>query len=879
MIGWLKDLFLRRRLERDLAEEIQQHLDEKTDALVAGGLSREDAALAARRAFGNVTRTEEQGRDVWRFLALEDLFADIRFGLRQLRKSPAFALASILTLALGIGANTTVFSLVHAVVLRPLPYPESDRLVSVKSLDIRGGPHPAALSYPTFFDFRAENSIFEHIVSYRDAEFTLSGTEQPLHLRGQIVSSDLFQMLHVQPVLGRGFLPPEEAAAERVVILSHELWRGRFGGDAAIVGTTLTVDGLPHTVVGVAPPRFEFPIAPDPVQMWTTLAKDAASSTFQPITKQRGARTLNAMARLKPGVSIEQAQAQMDTVAASLAARYPDSNKSLPRTYVRPEIDHVVGDARAPLFILLGAVGLVLVVACANIANLLLAHAEERAREFTVRAAVGAGRGRIVRQLITESLTLSLIGCAAGLAVAAWSIRLFRVLPVPRISEASIDARVLAFSLALAVITSVLFGLVPALRAASTDLGGGGLNDGSRTSTPGSDRLRHGLCVAQVALGLILVSGAGLLTGSFLHLVRRDLGFRPGGLLTFSVDLPGKQYAGSRQLDFHARLLDELRNLPGVTSSALATPLPLTGDQMNIAFDIQQRPAPPAQRPRANMAIVTPGFFRTFGVPVLEGRDFVERDDATSAPVLIVNRAFAERFFPGENALGKRIEPGATSDDTGTRMREIVGVVGNARQSALKMEEEPIYYFPYRQLPWCCPSVVVRSAIAPAGLAPALRGTVAALDKQLAIYDLRTADEMLAMGVSAPRFLMLLLGSFAGIALLLTSIGLYGVLASSVVTRTREMGVRMALGATRQQVLAIVLRRAMLLLLAGLSIGLVGAVAGNRLLSTMLVGVTPQNPLLIAAACVVLTMTAAAAAYLPARRAASIDPVRALHSE
>jgi predicted permease len=878
MIGRVRDLLLRRRLERDLAEEIRQHLDEKTDALMAGGLSREDAVRAARRAFGNVARIEEMGREVWRFSAIEDALADVRFALRQLRRSPAFAFAGILTLALGIGANTTVFSVVNAVVLRALPYPESDGLVSVKSRDIRGTPQPADLSYPTFFDFRDENTVFEHIVSYRDSEFTLTGTDQPLHLRGQIVSSDLFAMLHVQPALGRGFLRREEAAAERVVILSDALWRGRFGGDPAIVGTALTIDGQPHTVVGVAPPRFEFPITYDPVQMWTTLARDAASATVTPVTRQRGSRMMNTMARLKPGVSIEQAQAQMDAIAASLAVRYPDSNKNLPGTYVRPEIDHLVGDARRSLFILLGAVGLVLLVACANIANLLLARTEERAREFTVRAAIGAGRERIVRQFITESLTLSVIGSAAGVGVAAWSIGLFRTLPVPRIAEAVIDGRVLAFSLALAIATSVLFGLAPALRAASSELSGG-LKNGSRTSTPGSDRLRHGMCVAQVALGLVLVSGAGLLIGSFLHLVRRDLGFRPDGLLTFNINLPDKDYTRPKQFEFYARLLDQLRSLPGVASAAIAMPLPLTGNEMSVSFNIQQRPTPPAERPRANMAIVTPGFFRTIEVPVLEGRDFVERDRATAAPVVIVNRAFADRFFPGENALGKRIEPGAISDASGTKMREIVGVVGNARQSALNMKDEPIYYFPYHQLPWCCPSIVVRSAIAPASLEPALRATVASLDRQLPIYGLRTAEDILARGVAGPRFQTLLLGSFAGIALLLTAIGLYGVLTSSVVTRTREMGVRMALGATRRQVLAIVLGRAMRLLLLGLSIGVAGAFAGNRFLSTMLDGVAAHNSLLVAAACVVLTMTAAAAAYFPARRAAAIDPIQALSAE
>src|SRR5262245_30395644 len=873
-LNGLTGLWRRRLDDDDFQEEIRAHLAIAADDQMADGADRETARLAARKAFGNVTLTTEEARPVWTawwLAAIEDLFADVRFALRQLRRSPAFALAGILTLALGIGANTAVFSVVNAVVLRPLPYPAPGRLVSVRSRDLRTLAS-TDLSYPTFFDFRDENTVFEHIVSYRASDFTLTGTDQPLHLRGQIVSSDLFAMLHVQTALGRGFLRSEEAAAERVVIVSQELWR-RLGGDQAIVGKTVTIDGQPHTVVGVAPPRFEFPIAHEPAEIWTTLARDAASATVTPVTQQRGSRMLNVMARLKSGVSIEQAQAEMDAIAASLAVRYPDSNKNIQSTFVRPEIDHLVGDARWPLFILLGAVGLVLVVACANIANLLLARTEERAREFTVRAAIGAGRARIVRQLLAESLTLSAIGCAAGLAVATWSISLFRTPPVVRIDEAVVDGRVLVFSGTIAIATSLLFGLAPALRAASGEPADG-LKGGSRTNTPGSNRLRHGMCIAQVALGLVLVSGAGLLIGSFLHLVRRDLGFRPDGLLTFDINLPDKDYTRPKQLDFYTRLIERLTVLPGVASSAIAMPLPLAGNEMTISFNIQQRPTPPAERPRANVAIVTPGFFRTIQVPLLEGRDFVDRDTAAAPPVVIVNRAFADRFFQGESAVGKRIEPGATADASGTKMREIVGVVGNARQSILGREPEPIYYLPYQQMPWCCPAVVVRAVTPPANLEPALRDTIATLDKQLPIYGLRTVDEMLAHGVAGPRFQMLLLGSFAGIALLLTAIGLYGVLASSVVTRTREMGVRLALGATRQQVLAMVLGRAMRLLMWGIAIGIVGVFAGNQLLSTMLYGVAPHNPLLIALSCALLTLTAAAAAYLPARRAASIDPIQ-----
>ena len=874
-MNWIRQLFARRQLNKDLSEEIQQHIDERIDELMEGGLSREEAIAKARREFGNVTLMTEQGRDVWRWPSVEDFFSDVRFALRQLCKSPAFAVAGVLTLALGIGVNTAVFSVVNAVILRPLSYPQSEQLVSVKSVYVRGVPQPADLSYPTFFDFRRENRVFEHIVCYRHEEFSLTGTGQPLHLRGEIVSWDLFPMLGVQPVIGRGFLPPEEESGQRVVVISHQLWRERFGGDATVVGRSVMIDSQPHTIVGVAPPGFSFPIAPEPLDMWTTLSRDADSDTVTPVTKQRGARMLNVMARLNKGVTLEQAHAQMDDIAASLARQYPDTNKNYPRTYLRPEIENVTGNAKPPLLILLGAAGLVLLVACGNVANLLLMRTAERAQEFALRTAIGAGRGRLVRQVVTESLTLSMIGCTVGVLAAIGTMRF--ILPLagnslPRIREVSIDGRVLLFAAMLAAATSLVFGLAPVLRILKPQLVDG-LKQGSSATTDGGESLRSALCVGQVAMGLVLLSVAGLLIASFHNLMNRDLGFQPAGLLSFSVS-PQQE-----QVVFYTRLLEKLGNIPGATSSAIAMPLPLTGSQMTVSFNIQDRPAPPPERPRSDMAIVSPGYFRTIGAPILRGRDFNEQDDANAPPVLIVNQAFANKFFPGQNVLGKRIEPGAASRGGGTKMREIVGVAGNARQSLLRPEPDPVYYFPYKQLPWCCPSVLVRSRATPLLLEPDIRTSVASLDKQLPVYDVGTLDAMFAAGMASPRFLVLLLGSFAAMALLLTVTGLYGLLAYAVVRRTREIGLRVALGASPREVRGMVLRRAMTFVLLGIVIGVAGAVGAGQVLKTVLFGVAPYSPLLLTAACLVVALAGALAAYLPARHAASIDPMHALRSE
>ena len=883
-LRWIRQLLTRGRMTRDVADEIELHLEEKIDELMAAGLTREAAAAAARRAFGNVTLVREESRDVWRWRLLDDVLGDIRYAVRQLRRAPSFAVAAILTLALGIGANSAVFSVVNTVVLRPLPFPSPDRLVSVELMSIRGRPHPDSLAYFTFFELRRA-AVVERIACYRGDGMTLTGGDLPVHLQAMVVSWDLFELLGVAPALGRGFLPDEEAPAARVVVLSHDVWQTQFGGDPAIVGRAITLDGQPNTVVGVAPAGFTYPIDRRPIQIWTTLARDASSATVQPITEQRGARLLNAIARLPPGMSIDQARAQLDGVTARLAREYPDSNKNLPATYVQPELHRLLGDARGPILILWGAVTLVLLIACANIANMLLARTADRQREFGVRVAIGGSRGRVVRQLLTENLVITLTGGAAAVIVALGGVSLLFPLIadyMPRAADVSIDGAALAFTIGLALLTAVLVSVPPALWITRTEFGGATRAD-SRGSTETQERARGGLVVAQVAIGLVLLCGASVLAAGFLNLMRRDLGFRPDNLFSFRVELAGPRYPTDAQDDFMDQLLERLKTVPGVTDATLGMPLPLTGDEMAVAFNIRERPTAPTERPSSNMAIVAPGYFRTIGTPILAGRDFTDDDDGGHPRVLVVNQAFAERFFPGVNAIGKQIESGATSqrDPRGvTVVREIVGVVGNARQSARGRDPEPIYYFPYKQLPWGPPSLIVRSTLPVAGIAPHVRQIVAALDPQAPVHDVKTLVGMLSEGMAPPRFLTLLMASFAGIGLLLTATGLYGLLAYAVSRRSREIGVRMALGASRRSVVWMILSRALLLIAIGMGIGGAGAAVVQALLQRVVFSAEGGPPIawLLGAAGVVL-LTALAAACPPAMRAASIDPSTALRAE
>ncbi len=869
----------RRRLDEEFNQEVQAHLDMLAERFVSRGMDPEEASYAARREFGGVAQVKQDQRDR-RALRFDVLVQDARHAFRQLGKAKGFTASAALTLALGIGASTAVFAVLNAVVLRPLPYAEPDRLMAFRAMDRRGTPHPTSLSYPNFFDFRVQNRVFQHLVCYREAAFTLNDSLPAIQVPGQIVSWDLFRLLGVQPELGRGFLQEDEKPGSHVAVISDALWKSRFGGDPGILGRRVRINGRPFAIAGVAPAGFRFPVDSPAADVWATISEDATATGFNPLTEQRGARVLRAIGLLKPGVSADQARAQMDVVAGALARQYPDANKNVATTWVQPELERLAGSSRKPLLILLGAVTLVLLIGCANVASLLLARSTERAREFALRMALGASRPALVRQMLIESLSLGSLGTAGGLLFAVGALK--AVLPlagdsIPRIAGAGIDVRVLVFSALLTMLTSTLFSVAPAFQAAGADPAGS-LKQGARSIARGHGKFRSALVVGQVTLGLVLLVGAELLMASFLHLVQRDPGFRADHLLTFDISVPESEYNTARQIAFSDRLLEKLRAIPGVQAAATGVPLPLAGDQMSVSFDIEERPAAAPDRPSSNMAFVTPGYFGAMGIPLLKGRDFSQRDDAAAPLVLVVNEAFARKYFPGRDVIGKRIRPGAHSGE-GSTMREIVGIVGNAKQAPLSAEPDPIYYFPYKQLPWGIGTIVLRTAVPPRDVESAARAALTSLDRQAPMYEVRTGEDLSARAIAAPRFLMVLMASFAAIALVLTVVGLYGVLSYAVARRRREIGVRIALGAGRREVLGLVFRQAVQLLAAGLILGLAGAAAGGRLLETMVYGIRPGDPFLLGGACCVLVITGLAAAYIPAARAASVDPMQTLRSE
>jgi putative ABC transport system permease protein len=797
---------------------------------------------------------------------------DLRFALRQLLKSPGFTAVAVLTLALGIGANTAIFSFVNAVLLRPLPYQEPDRLVVVYENNVERDWHKNAVAAPVLGEWRQRSQTFEGLAAYKPDLMILTGKGQPETLTAVSLSANIFSLLGVQPMLGRGFLPEEETYGKhQVVVLSYDFWNRRFAHDPGIIGQTVTFDSDAYQVVGIMPPHRSFPDGN--AQVWLPLA-------FTPERlAQRHNHSYNVCGRLKPGVTLAQARADMDLVSSRMAEADPQNKGWGAELFPLQEI--MVGDSRPVLLVLLGSVGLVLLIACANIANLLLARAAARSREFAIRAALGAGRRQIVRQLLVESLVLAVSGGVAGLALGQAALELllhFSPPNLPRLWEGiSLDGTTLAFTLGLTLATGVLFGLVPALQTARSSLNAD-LNDSSRGSSASHQRrrTRAALVIAEMALSLVLLIGAGLLVRSFDRLLSKPLGFVPEHVVTMTFSLPDKTYPGqAEKTRFFDQLLAQTRALPGVDSAALIYGLPLSGRDSSLSVDVVgAAPAAPGESVSAGYSQISAGYFRTLNMPLLQGRDFNELDQANSPAVVIVDEAFVKNFKLGDRVLGRHIN---VSD--GGKNAEIVGVVPSVKRLDLTQAPQGELYRAYRQNCWGFLDLTVRTRRDPAELMRVMRGVVDGLDKNLPIEHPRTLTELVASSVADRRLSVQLLAGFAGVALLLASVGLYGVLAFNVTQRRREIGIRMALGAQRADVLRLVLQHGMTLVVVGMAVGLAGALALARFLGSLLFEIKPNDPLTFVLVPLVLGVVALLACWLPARRAARVDPMVALRSE
>jgi len=820
------------------------------------------------------------------------MMTDLRYGLRQLWKHPAFTIIAVLTLALGIGANTAIFSVVNAVLLKPLPFPAPDQLIAFGMTDTRQKATQTelgSLSYPDYFDFRDQNRTLASSAVYHDRSFALTSEEGATSLRGVKVSAEFFDVLGIKPKMGRAFARDDEQGGGGPggfkVIIGHDFWQKHFGGDANVLGRTVMLDRRQHTVIGVMPAGFQFPIQNEPIDFYVTIAEDAANPDgSKPQTQQRGSHSLEAIARLKSGVTIAQAQADLEAIAAALTKQYPESN-----TYFgvasKPLREELVGDVRTALYILFGAVVCVLLIANANVANLLLARASARGKEIALRAAMGASRGRIIRQLLTESLLLSGLGGAFGLLIAQWGTEaLIQTVPqnIPRIGTIQLDAPVLGFTLLISLATGVIFGLVPAWQASHVDLNSS-LKSGTRTGGggEGKGRVRSALIMAEVALALVLLISAGLLIQSFARLGSVQPGLRAERLLTARISLPEVAYPKNENITaFIDQFLSRIRALPGVESASTIVPLPLSGSNMVTTFDIEERPLPDGQRAGAPVRIIATDYFKTMGIAVRQGRVFDEKDRFESAPVVIVNERFANKYFPGQNVVGKRIQPGFSADDNGEKMRDIVGVVGNVKHLSLRNEDSPEMYLPDTQIPFNIPSLVIRTSVSnPNALANSVRKELAALDATIPLTSVRVFDEYVSSSLARARFNTLLLSIFAGTALLLTAIGIYGVMAYSVSQRTNEIGIRIALGAGKSSIFRLVVGQAMTLVGISLVVGLAGAFAATRLLNSLLFGVGASDPVTFVAIVLLVSVVAFIAAWLPARRATRVDPIIALRAE
>jgi putative ABC transport system permease protein len=879
--------------ETEIVEELSQHLEDRHEQALRNGASEEEAYRAALQELTEsdllaqgLSRVERPVRlepvvpgTPRRFGMLGDLKHDLRYGVRMLWKNPGFTAVAVVALALGIGANSAIFSVVNTVLLQPLPYKEPERLVMVWEDDTKHGyPNdtPAAANY---VDWREQNQVFEGMAAMADQSFNLTGSGEPERIDGKRVNANLFELLGAAPQHGRAFAAEEDRpGANKVVILSHALWQRRFGSDAGLVGRTLTLNGEGHTVVGVMPADFQFPDRQ--ADLWVPIA------FTQQEAANRGRHYLEVVARLKRGVTLEQARAEMSTIAARLQQQYPEQNTDLGASVV-PLHEHLVGDIRPALLVLLGAVGFVLLVACANVANLLLARAAGRQKEIALRTALGASRLRLVRQFLTESVLLAVLGGAVGLLLSVWGVTLLKSFIPENISQVkaiAVDARVLGFTILVTMLTGLVFGLAPAAQASRFNLNET-LKEGGRDAAAarGGNRIRGLLVVAEVAVSLVLLVGAGLLINSFLRLRSVDPGFRTDNLLTMSVVLPQQKYPDqTRRAAFYADMIRRVEALPGVRSAAVTNwiPLVMQGDSIGISVEGVPDPAPgQGKRPVVVTRVVSPHYFGTMGIRLLQGREFEDGRDRVDSPcVVAVSEAMARRFWPEGSALGKRITPG--SPQNADNWCEVVGVVNDVRQRELASESPPMMYFSYAQAGFFAPRYLVVSTEGdPLALAGTVRKTVWEVDRDQPVSNVSSMEGVLSESIARQRFSTLLLGIFAGVALVLAAVGIYGVMSYSMAQRTREIGIRMALGAQKRDVLKLAVGQGLKLVAIGVALGLAGALALTRLMSSLLFGISATDPATLVTISLVLVAVALLASYIPARRAAKVDPLIALRYE
>ncbi|MGO4886108.1 MAG: ADOP family duplicated permease [Bryobacteraceae bacterium] len=867
----------RSHADAELQSEIEMHIQQLTNEAMAAGMTEVQARATALREFGAVEQIKEECRDTRRVRWIQDFVQDLRYGVRMLRQSPAFTAVAVVTLALGIGANTAIFSIVDAVLLRSLPYRDPHQLVLMSDVPLDRPDALSAISYRDFTECRAQSHVFSQMAGNAFHDLTLTSAGEPAIVNTADVTPEIFPLLNAKPLLGRTLLPEDgKPGAAAVAVLSEDLWRSRFGSNPGLIGQSIALDMRSFTVAGVLPASFRYPEGAPRQDVWISIMQDPL---FGPLTSQPGVRLVGVMGRLKPGVCLAKAQAEMNTLGARLAKEFPAEDSGL-TIRIRPYRQAVVGNLKPALLILLSAVGLLLLIACANIANLLLSKATSRGREMAVRIALGASRARMVRQLLTESALLGLLGGVAGLLLAAWavwSLQPFLPSEVVQISSIHVGGPVLMFALWLSLAAALVFGLAPALMATPSNLQTNLKEGGERTGQRGGQHVRSFLAIAEISLAMVLLVAGGLLIRSFALVTSVNPGFDPNNVTEAEVSLPQFQYSTPQQWTaFSQELLTRLHAQPGFEDSALAAPLPVDRQgQATFAFRIVGNPPlPPGKSTTANYATVSPGYFHVMRIPLLRGRFFDEHDSPSNPNVAIVSETLARRYFPNQDPIGRQMRFGFPPNVNVPR--EIVGVAGDVRDVALSQKPGPQMYVPFAQAPLYGGEVVVRTSLSAASVAASIRQAVHTIDKDLPVTDVASFPDMLGQSVSRERFRTFLLGSFSAIALVLAAVGIFGVISYSASQRTHEIGIRMALGAQRRDVLHLILGQGAKLALLGLGIGAVLALLLTRLIASLLYSVSPTDPLTFGAVAIVMLGVAVTACYIPARRAMRVDPMVAL---